>query len=134
MRLDRIDPRFPEVPHDDKEIDERVEKNRARMADQQLRIYAERRHSVLIVLQGLDASGKDSVVKHILSTMNPMSCTVAAFKVPTPEEAAHDFLWRHHKSGARQGLGIDLQPEPLRSRAGRAGPQARPEEGLVEAI
>ncbi len=71
VRLGRIDPRFPEVPHDDKEIAERVEKNRARIADQQLRIYAERRHSVLIVLQGLDAAGKDSVVKHILSTMNP---------------------------------------------------------------
>ena len=84
VRLDRIDPSFPEVPHDNREIDERVEKNRARMADQQLRIYAERRHSVLIVLQGLDAAGKDSVVKHILSTMNPMSCTVTAFKVPTP--------------------------------------------------
>ena len=73
------------------------------MADQQLRIYAERRHSVLIVLQGLDASGKDSVVKHILSTMNPMSCTVTAFKVPTPEEAAHDFLWRHHKAAPAKG-------------------------------
>ena len=103
VRLDRIDPRFPEVPHDSREIDERVEKNRARMADQQLRIYAERRHSVLIVLQGLDAAGKDSVVKHILSTMNPMSCTVAAFKVPTPEEASHDFLWRHHKSAPAKG-------------------------------
>jgi PPK2 family polyphosphate:nucleotide phosphotransferase len=95
-RIDRIDPRFPDAPYDNHDIGERIGKNRARMADQQLRIYAERRHSVLIVLQGLDTAGKDGVVKHILSAMNPMSCTVTAFKVPTPEEAAHDFLWRHH--------------------------------------
>ena len=103
MRLDRIDPRFPEVPQTTEEIAERVEKNRARIADLQMRIYAERRHSVLIVLQGLDAAGKDGVVKHILSAINPLSCTVTAFKVPTPEEAAHDFLWRHHKSAPARG-------------------------------
>jgi PPK2 family polyphosphate:nucleotide phosphotransferase len=103
VRLDRVDPSFPEVPHDKAEIEGLIEKNRARMADLQLRIYAERRHSVLIVLQGLDAAGKDGVVKHILSAMNPMSCTVASFKVPTPEEAAHDFLWRHHKMTPAKG-------------------------------
>jgi PPK2 family polyphosphate:nucleotide phosphotransferase len=103
LRLDRIDPRFSEAPHDSLEIDGLIEKNRARLADLQLRIYAERRHSVLIVLQGLDASGKDGVVKHILSAMNPMSCTVTAFKVPTPEEAAHDFLWRYHKAAPARG-------------------------------
>ncbi|MBV9111529.1 MAG: polyphosphate kinase 2 family protein [Hyphomicrobiales bacterium] len=103
VRLDRIDPRFSEVSLDNQEIDTRIEKNRARMADQQLRIYAERRHSVLIVLQGLDAAGKDGVVKHILSAMNPMSCTVTSFKVPTSEEAAHDFLWRHHKRAPASG-------------------------------
>ncbi|MBV9755218.1 MAG: polyphosphate kinase 2 family protein [Hyphomicrobiales bacterium] len=103
VRLDRIDTRFTALALDNHDIDTRIEKNRARIADQQLRIYAERRHSVLIVLQGLDAAGKDSVVKHILSAMNPMSCTVTAFKVPTPEEAAHDFLWRHHKRAPASG-------------------------------
>ncbi|MBV9434348.1 MAG: polyphosphate kinase 2 family protein [Hyphomicrobiales bacterium] len=97
VSLDRIDPLFSQIAYSNHEIGERIEKNRDRIADQQLRIYAERRHSVLIVLQGMDAAGKDSVVKHILSAMNPMSCTVTAFKVPTHEEAAHDFLWRHHK-------------------------------------
>jgi PPK2 family polyphosphate:nucleotide phosphotransferase len=103
LKLARLDARFAEAPLSAQEIDELIEKNRARMADLQLRIYAERRHSVLIVLQGLDASGKDSVVKHILSAMNPMSCTVTSFKVPTPEEAAHDFLWRCHKVAPAQG-------------------------------
>jgi PPK2 family polyphosphate:nucleotide phosphotransferase len=102
-RLDRIDPRFPTIAHDKNEIEELIERNRARIADLQLRIYAERRHSVLIVLQGLDAAGKDGVVKHILSAMNPMSCTITSFKVPTPEEAAHDFLWRIHKVAPARG-------------------------------
>jgi PPK2 family polyphosphate:nucleotide phosphotransferase len=103
VRLDSVDPRFPEAAHGSQEIEELVEKNRARMADLQLRIYAERRHSVLIVLQGLDAAGKDGVVKHILSAMNPMSCTATSFKVPTPEEAAHDFMWRYHKAVPAKG-------------------------------
>src|SRR6516162_9853450 len=103
LRLDRIDPSFSDMPHANHEIGERIDKNRTRMADQQLRIYAERRHAVLIVLQGLDAAGKDGVVKHILSAMNPMSCTVTAFKVPTPEEGGHDFLWRIHKVAPARG-------------------------------
>ena len=102
-KLDRIDPTFPEAPHHQDEIDALTAQNRERIADLQLRIYAERRHSVLVVLQGLDAAGKDGVVKHILSAMNPMSCTVTSFKVPSPEEAAHDFLWRHHKAAPARG-------------------------------
>jgi PPK2 family polyphosphate:nucleotide phosphotransferase len=102
-KLDRIDPRFPDISHDKSEIEKFIERNRARIADVQLRIYAERRHSVLIVLQGLDAAGKDGVVKHILSAMNPMSCAITSFKVPTSEEAAHDFLWRVHKVAPARG-------------------------------
>ncbi|MFI5014887.1 MAG: PPK2 family polyphosphate kinase [Hyphomicrobiales bacterium] len=103
VKLDRIDPCFPDAPLRSAEIEELTAKNRDRMADLQLRIHAERKRSVLIVLQGLDASGKDGVVQHILSAMNPMSCIVAAFKAPTPEEAAHDFLWRYHKVAPAKG-------------------------------
>ena len=60
-------------------------------------LYAAQTHSVLIVLQGLDTSGKDGTIAHVMSAMNPQGCAVAAFKVPTPEEAGHDFLWRIHK-------------------------------------
>ena len=59
-------------------------------------MFAQRKHSLLIVLQGLDASGKDGVSRHILGAMNPASCRVAAFKQPKPEELDHDFLWRVH--------------------------------------
>jgi PPK2 family polyphosphate:nucleotide phosphotransferase len=59
-------------------------------------MYAEKKHSLLIVLQGLDACGKDGVIRHILTGMNPAGCRVVGFKQPKPDELAHDFLWRVH--------------------------------------
>ena len=59
-------------------------------------MYAERKHSLLIVLQGLDACGKDGLVRHIVNGINPAGCRVVAFKQPTPEDLGHDFLWRVH--------------------------------------
>jgi PPK2 family polyphosphate:nucleotide phosphotransferase len=73
----------------------------------QQRLYANGRWSVLIVLQGMDAAGKDGVVKHVMSGVNPQGCAVHAFKAPTPEELAHDFLWRAAKVvPARGRIGI----------------------------
>ena len=66
-------------------------------------MYAEKRHSLLIVLQGLDAAGKDGVVRHILTCMNPVGCRVTAFKQPTAAELAHDFLWRVHPHAPAKG-------------------------------
>lgn len=76
---------------------ERLEKNRQRLADLQARINAESKRAVLVCLQGLDASGKDGTVAHIFTSMNPQGCTATSFKVPTPDELAHDFLWRIHQ-------------------------------------
>ncbi len=73
------------------------------MAQQQELLYAAQTHSVLIVLQGLDTSGKDGTISHVMSHVNPQGCAVASFKVPTPEEAAHDFLWRIHKQTPGKG-------------------------------
>jgi PPK2 family polyphosphate:nucleotide phosphotransferase len=67
-------------------------------------LYAAQTHSVLVVLQGLDTSGKDGTIAHVMASMNPQGCDVASFKVPTPEEAAHDFLWRIHKQTPAKGL------------------------------
>ncbi len=61
------------------------------------------RNGLLIVLQGMDAAGKDGAIRHILSLSHAQSCRVANFKVPTPEEAAHDFLWRVHKGTPARG-------------------------------
>jgi PPK2 family polyphosphate:nucleotide phosphotransferase len=70
-------------------------------------LYAERKRAVLIVLQGLDAAGKDGTIRHVISGVNPQGCQVTSFKVPSREEAAHDFLWRVHKAVPGVGdLGI----------------------------
>ena len=63
----------------------------------QARLWAESRRSLLVVLQGLDASGKDGTIKHVFRGVNPQGTTVTSFKEPTPEDKAHDFLWRVHK-------------------------------------
>jgi PPK2 family polyphosphate:nucleotide phosphotransferase len=65
-----------------------------RLAGMQKRLYAQEQWAVLIVLQGMDAGGKDGVVAHVMSGVNPQGCDVHSFKVPTAEERAHDFLWR----------------------------------------
>jgi PPK2 family polyphosphate:nucleotide phosphotransferase len=76
----------------------------ARMARQQELLYAAGTHSVLIVLQGTDTSGKDGTIKHVMSAINPVGCHVWSFKVPTAEELAHDFLWRIHQRTPARGM------------------------------
>lgn len=66
-------------------------------------LFADHRRSLLIVLQGLDAAGKDGTIRHVFSCMNPQGVRVAAFKQPSAEEAAHDFLWRAHKVAPARG-------------------------------
>jgi PPK2 family polyphosphate:nucleotide phosphotransferase len=75
-----------------------------RIADLQARLYAEDSRSVLVVLQGIDAAGKDSTVRHVFSGSNPQGVRVFTFKEPTPEEAAHDFLWRYHQDAPAAGM------------------------------
>jgi PPK2 family polyphosphate:nucleotide phosphotransferase len=79
----------------------------ARLEDMQERLYAHGRWAVLIVLQGMDAAGKDGVIKHVMSGINPQGCLVHAFKPPGVEELAHDFLWRIDKYLPERGrIGI----------------------------
>jgi PPK2 family polyphosphate:nucleotide phosphotransferase len=66
-------------------------------------LYAARRQSVLIILQGRDTSGKDGTIRHVAGPLNSQSCTVTSFKVPAEEELAHDFLWRVHAQTPRRG-------------------------------
>ncbi len=71
------------------------------------RLWAEARRSLLIVLQGMDAAGKDGTIKHVFGGVNPQGTRVASFKPPTPEELGHDFLWRVHQRAPRAGeIGI----------------------------
>ncbi|HUZ31206.1 MAG TPA: polyphosphate kinase 2 family protein [Xanthobacteraceae bacterium] len=79
----------------------------ARLETLQQALYADGRWAVLIVLQGMDAAGKDGVIKHVMSGVNPQGCAVHAFKAPSAEERDHDFLWRIAKAlPARGQIGI----------------------------
>ncbi len=80
-----------------------IQKHLQKMDQLQYLMYAENTHSLLIVLQGLDGAGKDGVVRHVLTGMNPQGCVVASFKQPSPEELEHDFLWRVHPHAPRKG-------------------------------
>ena len=82
----------------DRQMKTSLEKALKKIDDLQYILYAERKRAVLIVLQGLDAAGKDGTIRHVMSGVNPQGCRVTSFKVPSPEEAAHDFLWRVHKA------------------------------------
>jgi len=67
-------------------------------------LYAQHKHCVLLVVQGMDASGKDGVIKNVTGTLNPQGCTVHSFKAPSPEESEHDFLWRIHQHAPGKGM------------------------------
>ena len=79
-------------------------KHRDRLAKAQEVLYAGQQHALLIVLQGMDTAGKDGTISHIFSGVNPQGCDVASFKVPTPLEAHHDFLWRCHAKVPERGM------------------------------
>lgn len=68
------------------------------------RLWAEKRHAVLVILQGRDASGKDGAIKQVFDGCNPQGCRVSSFGVPTPVELSHDFLWRIHEAVPPRGI------------------------------
>jgi len=72
--------------------------------DLQNLLFAESKHSVLIILQGLDASGKDGVIRNVFGKLNPQGVTVRSYKAPTAEELSHDFLWRIHHATPAKGM------------------------------
>jgi PPK2 family polyphosphate:nucleotide phosphotransferase len=72
--------------------------------DLQNLLFAENKHAILIIIQGMDASGKDGVIRNVFTSMNPQGVMVKGFKAPTPEELSHDFLWRIHKYAPSKGM------------------------------
>ena len=97
-------------------------------------LYAEKRHSMLIVLQALDAAGKDGTINHVFAAFNPQGCPVPASSSRHPTELAHDFLWRIHPHTPRRGRDRDLQPLPLRGCAGHPRAQADRQGDLDRAL
>jgi PPK2 family polyphosphate:nucleotide phosphotransferase len=105
--LARHDPDAQLGLSDEASAREHTTKRAERMAELATMLTAEHRRAVLVVLQGMDASGKDGTVKHCLGGLNPMSVRVAGFKAPTSTELAHDFLWRVHQVLPQRGeIGI----------------------------
>ena len=80
-----------------------LERYRQKLVQLQALLYAEKQHAILIVLQGMDASGKDGTIKHGFAALNPQGASVATFKQPTPIELDHDFLWRVHPHAPPKG-------------------------------
>lgn len=101
--LKEISTRAPEGL-DKKETREKTEKLVAELDELQNLLFAEGKHSVLIVIQGMDGSGKDGVIRNVLGNMNPQGVTVKSYKAPTAEELSHDFLWRIHQHAPAKGM------------------------------
>jgi PPK2 family polyphosphate:nucleotide phosphotransferase len=90
-----------------KDAEEATARHLARLTELQLPLWASAKQSVLVILQGIDGSGKDSTINKVMEAFNPQGCVVSGFKQPTPEEMAHDFLWRIHKRVPAKGeIGI----------------------------
>ena len=103
----RLRDRDPNDTFGEKRDDKALEKTLDRLRELQHLLYADRRYSLLIVLQGLDASGKDGTIRHVMSGVNPQGCEVVSFKAPSPNELAHDYLWRIHRAVPHLGnIGI----------------------------
>ncbi|MEA3075546.1 MAG: hypothetical protein QOF60_454 [Actinomycetota bacterium] len=133
----KIDPAStPHAPGDRATTEAASAELNRELADLQLRLWAEAERSVLVVLQAMDAGGKDGTVKKVFAGVNPQGCRVTSFKAPSEEEQAHDFLWRVHQAVPRAGeIGIfnrshyeevlivrvhDLVPEKVWSKRYRA--------------
>ena len=89
---------------DKKETKAETEKLQSELCDLQNVLYAEGKHSVLIILQGMDASGKDGAIKKVFSNVNPQGVSVKSYKAPTELELSHDFLWRIHHNTPSRGM------------------------------
>jgi PPK2 family polyphosphate:nucleotide phosphotransferase len=121
--------RDPDDTFEKKRDDKAHEKQLNRLRELQHLLYADKRYSLLIVLQGLDAAGKDGTIRHVMSGVNPQGCDVTSFKAPSSEELARNFLWRIHRAVPPRGnIGIfnrshyedvlivrvhDLVPKPI---------------------
>ena len=97
FRLKDYDPADTNTLKSKKEAEKLLERDTALLAEMQEKLYAQDRWALLLIFQGMDAAGKDSAIKHVMSGVNPQGCDVYSFKQPSNEELNHDYLWRCHK-------------------------------------
>jgi PPK2 family polyphosphate:nucleotide phosphotransferase len=98
------DPQFTGGYNDKSDAIERLAHNRHRVAELQEVLYADDRYSLLLIFQGMDASGKDGVIRHVMSGVNPQGCHVTSFKAPSAEDIDHTYLWRIQKALPSRGM------------------------------
>lgn len=103
LNLREVSADAPDGFHKD-EAEARLVTLKAELDALQEQLYAAGQHSALVVMQGMDTSGKDGAIRGVFGDVNPAGCRVEPFKVPTPEELAHDFLWRVHKVTPARGM------------------------------
>ena len=107
VRLADIDPDHTGDFKDKAAAEEKLLRDVEKLPRLQEHLYAENTRALLIVLQGMDTSGKDGTIKHVMASVNPTGCVVTSFKVPSEEERDHDFLWRIHRAAPNRGnIGI----------------------------
>jgi PPK2 family polyphosphate:nucleotide phosphotransferase len=103
VKLKEIDPTFKDRHESQQEAADDIEHGRKELRRLQEILHASGRCSLLICLQAMDTGGKDGTINHVLGAMNPQGCQVVAFKQPSSEELAHDFLWRAHRAVPARG-------------------------------
>ncbi len=103
VKLGSVDPGYKGSGEDKGSAEAKTARHVEKLGELQYLLYAENRRSLLICLQGLDAAGKDGTIRHVMTGMNPQGTRVHSFKVPSPLEASHDFLWRVHEQAPARG-------------------------------
>jgi PPK2 family polyphosphate:nucleotide phosphotransferase len=107
VNLSKIDPEETYGYANDSKTEAKLAKMVNRLDDLQYLLYAENKRALLIILQAMDAGGKDGTIRHVMHGVNPQGCRVTSFKVPSEQELAHDFLWRTHLAVPPKGtIGI----------------------------
>ncbi|MEJ8816713.1 PPK2 family polyphosphate kinase [Lacibacter sp. H407] len=103
IKLSAISTRAPKKA-DKEKLKAETEKILVELDELQNRLIAESKHSLLVIIQGMDASGKDGILRDVFGSLNPLGVSVTSFKAPTEEEFSHDFLWRVHKAAPAKGM------------------------------
>ena len=103
IKLNSVDTRAPKKAGKE-ELKNDLQKLKFQLEVLQNLLYAEGKHALLVVIQGMDASGKDGVIKNVFEAVNPMGCMAFSFKAPSSDEMKHDFLWRIHQKVPAKGM------------------------------
>src|SRR5437016_2513439 len=104
VSLKKLDPGETLGHEHDEKTEAKLAATLQRIDSLQYLLYAEKKRALLIILQAMDAGGKDGTIRHVMTGVNPQGCRVTSFKEPTAEELAHDFLWRVHAAVPARGM------------------------------